>query len=99
MAWTSSNRRAELPPNWPAIVAHTRDRAGGQCQWVEQGQRCPLPGTDCDHAGDRNDHSNTQWLCEDHHKRKTQQEAQEARAAQRAKLQHPSARAQHPGLL
>lgn len=32
--WASSNRRAELPANWPAIRRAVIRRARGQCEWV-----------------------------------------------------------------
>lgn len=71
--WGSSARRTQLPPNWPKLRAQARKRANGQCQATDDGVRCPLAGTDCDHIGDPYDHSldNLQWLCRDHHQIKT----------------------------
>jgi 5-methylcytosine-specific restriction enzyme A len=95
--WTNSTRRHRLPPNWPQLRQATATRAGGQCQaTTETGQRCPHPGTDCDHIqhGDNHHPDNLQWLCTTHHRAKTAAEALAARN------QHPRRRppSPHPGL-
>lgn len=98
MPWTRgpiSRRRTQLPPNWPAITRAVRARAGGQCEMkLDNGQRCPDPGTDTDHIDNPNDHSmtNLRWLCPWHHDHRTAQQGANAQAAQRAKLTHPSHR-------
>jgi 5-methylcytosine-specific restriction protein A len=96
--WASSNRRAELPPDWPARKVKVRERSGGQCEVEEDEVRCPRPGRDVDHIGDPHDHSldNLQDICGPHHDAKTQQQAAAARAAIRAKAVRPKPK--HPGL-
>ncbi|WP_415940427.1 HNH endonuclease [Streptomyces sp. 039-1] len=86
MAWSSSDRRSELPPNWPAIRARVKRRDRGVCQGVlSEGALCGAPGTDVDHIRPGGDHSlgNLQLLCRWCHKRKTQRESHEARAVKR----------------
>lgn len=86
MAWSTSNRRAELPADWRERRERVRRRAGGRCEWVSpSGVRCKRDGTDADHAGDRMDHDDLQWLCPIHHKRKTAGEARSAKSAKRRK--------------
>ncbi|MFG3200376.1 HNH endonuclease [Streptomyces sp. NPDC048208] len=83
MAWSSSNRRAELPANWATIRARVVRRDRGLCQGVlSEGALCGHPGTDVDHIRPGNDHSmgNLQLLCTWCHKRKTQAESKAARA-------------------
>lgn len=96
--WASSNRRSQLPTNWPRLRAVVRARAGGRCEHQQHGVRCDATGTDCDHRDDPDNHhpNNLQWLCDDHHKTKTQAEAQAAAAAIRAAARRP--RLAHPGL-
>lgn len=74
MGWETSNRRAELPPDWLRLRVLVRDRAGGRCEAKAHEPECDGIGTDCDHIGDRNDHSlaNLQWLSRPCHKAKTQ---------------------------
>jgi len=95
MGWETSTRRARLPKDWHRRRAIAKRNAGGQCQWVEQGQRCPATGTDCDHiqrgAGD--DQANLQWLCRPHHNVKTKAEAQAAKLDPRRPV------GKHPGLV
>lgn len=95
MPWSSSNRASRLPSDWPKRRAQTKKRAGGQCEAIDNGTRCPAPGTDCDHIqrGDNHELRNLQWLCRPHHKRKTQAEALEARPS---RFRPPE---QHPGLI
>ncbi|QPB09603.1 HNH endonuclease [Streptomyces phage Sycamore] len=83
MAWASSNRRSELPPNWGAIRARVIRRDRGSCQGVlSEGALCGHPGTEVDHIRPGSDHTlgNLQLLCAWCHKRKTQAESQAARA-------------------
>lgn len=92
--WASSDRRARLPKDWHKRRAIARRSAGGQCQWVEDGRRCLMPGADCDHI-DRHgsdDQANLQWLCRPHHNIKTAAEAASSRLSPRR------AQAKHPGL-
>lgn len=94
MPWTTSNRRAELPANWPAIRQAVIARDRGICQ------QCGDPGTDVDHIHGKHDHrlENLQLLCgrgsrNDCHGRKTQAQANTARPRQKR------APERHPGLL
>lgn len=81
MSWETSDRESRLPPDWWRLRGHVKKRAGSQCEWEENGIRCPLLGNQCDHIipGDNHDPSNLQWLCEGHHKIKTQKESAAAR--------------------
>lgn len=100
MPWVTSNRRDELPDNWPALRQAVKRRADGRCEYrFPNGGRCREPGTDCDHVGDREDHSpgNLQWLCSRHHQMKTQSQSADARRIIAAKGRHPVER--QPGLL
>ena len=94
-AWAGSERRAELPPDWPQRRLVVRDRAGGRCEVVEDGQRCPRAGTDCDHINPGSDHSyaNLQWICTQHHAVKSAREGARARVP----LRRPPEL--HPGIL
>ena len=63
-----------------------------ECEAQRHEPGCDGIGTDCDHIGDRRDHSlaNLQWLSGPCHKAKTQREAQEARPKrQREPEPHP----------
>jgi 5-methylcytosine-specific restriction protein A len=94
MAWSTSDRRSRLPKDWHRRRAIAQREAGGQCQWVADGRRCPALGTDCDHI-DRfgsDEPSNLQWLCRHHHNVKTGAESVAARKPRR----RPTER--HPGL-
>lgn len=100
--WAGSDRRGRLPDDWPQRVATVKARADGQCEWKLKGRnggrfRCPNPGTDCDHINRGDDHSyvNLQWLCERHHKIKTSEEGNTAKAAIKAQGTRPPER--HPG--
>ena len=99
MAWSSSDRAERLPKDWQARKRIVRDRAGGRCEAVQRGRRCPYPGSECDHviAGDDHRLSNLAWLCHDHHQVKTTAEARAAFAAMWA-LARPPVEA-HPGLV
>lgn len=91
--WHHNNRR-QLPPDWAARRRAVRERAGDQCEAVENGTRCTRQGSECDHAVHRDDHriESLQWLCSDHHTEKTQAEARAASQAIRAKGKHPMSR-------
>lgn len=107
MAWDGSTRAETLPPDWPKRVAKERRAAAtpehpnGQCRrriksavtgrWM----RCPLAGDEVDHRSDRLNHDDVELLCSRHHTKKTQQEAQAAKAAKRATGRREPER--HPG--
>lgn len=79
--WAGSQRRDELPPDWPEIRKRVFRRDGYRCTAMTPYGRCPQIATDCDHVGDRHDHSdgNLTSLCGDHHRKKTAQQGVEAR--------------------
>jgi 5-methylcytosine-specific restriction protein A len=93
-AWEHSTRRRRLPPDWPKRREQTKKRAGGQCEHMQHGVRCVLPGNECDHivAGDNHSLENLQWLCAPHHREKTQREARAAQVSEKRP------RERHPGL-
>lgn len=95
MAWEGSNRRAELPPDWPAIRKRILDRDSYRCRWIQDGKRCTERATDVDHRGDKHNHDddNLRALCAPHHRRRTGQQA----AAARPSIRRPAER--HPGLI
>lgn len=105
--WKSSRRATSLPPDWSARRRACAERAGGRCEansqitdWGREfahGTRCERPGAEADHALGRDDHrvEALQWLCEPHHAKKTQKEAQQARAARK---RPPRREERHPGL-
>jgi hypothetical protein len=87
VAWEGSDRKDRLPDNWRVLVAQVKKRAEGRCEWrLKSGKRCPRPGTDCDHRKPGDDHrmANLQWLCPDHHGKKSSFEGRKARADKRA---------------
>ncbi len=79
--WQSSTRRSELPSNWPTLRRQVKARAHGKCEASAHAANCDGIGKDCDHVGDRHDHSlaNLQWLSGPCHAAKTQAEAQAAK--------------------
>lgn len=99
VGWANSDRRERLPDDWYARRAIVRERAGGRCEAVlNDGSRCPVQGSDCDHRerGDNHELDNLQWLCRWHHDRKTAREAYEAREAMRRRNMRDDRH--HPGL-
>jgi len=99
--WESSDRKAELPPDWDAIRKRVGDRDGWRCQWPRDDRRsgiCGQPARDCDHREDPHDHRDVAlWmLCRWHHNRKTQDESTEGKRKLAAKGRMPIER--HPGL-
>ena len=99
MAWSNeSERRALLPSNWGAIVKAVKERDGGRCRYrLPSGARCPRPGTDVDHVGDRENHDlkNLRLLCEHHHKKVTAGQAWQGKYARRRKFKRSEE--EHPG--
>ena len=83
MNWSTSDRRARLPRDWPKRVAATKQRAGGRCEGISltgedrwHDARCDGIGRECDHEKRGDDHSlsNLRWLSRPCHTRKTQLE-------------------------
>ncbi|MFG3405650.1 HNH endonuclease [Streptomyces sp. NPDC048142] len=86
MAWSTSNRRSELPRNWEAIRQRVIRRDRGLCRGVlSEGALCGHPGTEVDHVRPGDDHTlaNLQLLCSWCHRRKTQGESARARAQEK----------------
>lgn len=91
--WKGSNRKAELPVDWPARRKECFDRDGWRCTYLlPNGSRCPARATDCDHVGPKWDHrlENLTSLCSDHHDEKSAQQGVEARAARRNARKRPA---------
>jgi len=110
MPWETSRRRKD-PPGWSKIRTAVLTRANGMCEHTHleespQGSttlRCTYPAQDVDHIvnvanGGSNSLDNLQALCDWHHKRKTQTEAQAARKAKGIQTER-RATPRHPGLL
>jgi 5-methylcytosine-specific restriction protein A len=93
MPWDSSNRRAELPPNWSSeIVPRIRRRDSDRCQTCGSTNR-----PEVDHIGDPHDHRdhNLRVLCHWHHAKRT---AQQAAAARGPAVTERRPAERHPGL-
>jgi 5-methylcytosine-specific restriction protein A len=104
MAWSNSthgSRRTSLPATWGSIRAAVLERDGRQCTYYYDGSvRCIVTThLEVDHIGDRDDHSmvNLRTLCHEHHKERTQRQAQEARA--RLPRRERPKDTKHPGML
>ena len=105
MAWEGSDRRETLPPDWAEVRAAVFARDGYRCvEIMPDGRRCVNPAQECDHGGDRLDHSlgNLRSLCTPHHKAKSSAEGGRASAvARKKKYRHPRRRPKeehwHPG--
>lgn len=84
--WADSNRRAELPTNWDQLRKECKARAHGKCQWPG----CRRWGSECDHIGDKMDHSsaNLQWLCKGHHRFKTERDRRKTKPVRQPE-RHP----------
>lgn len=91
--WSTSNRRAELPPHWRRLVRLIlkRDPTCTAC-WAS-------PSAEVDHVGDRHDHrpENLQGLCTPCHRAKTQRQAAAGRAARGLRRTRPAEA--HPGVI
>jgi 5-methylcytosine-specific restriction protein A len=97
MAWEGSNRRGELPTNWPALREQRRKIADGICEWIKgNGVRCDAEGTDCDHWVNKHDHriESLRWLCPRHHGRKSSAEGLAAQRPRPTRFREPEP---HPG--
>jgi hypothetical protein len=95
MAW-SGKRRTELPPDWAKRREAVKRRAKGRCEAEQHEPQCDGVGRECDHIGDKLNHSlsNLQWLSTPCHLAKTKRQAAEASQARRAALKLP--REAHP---
>lgn len=101
MAWETSDRASRLPADWKVRVKKVKDRALGRCEWkLPSGDRCPRPGTDCDHRkpGDNHELWNLQWLCSHHHAKKTASEAWAGKRAKKGQSRTKRRVERHPGV-
>ena len=100
--WVGSNRKAELPRNWPQIVARILTRDFHRCQWirVDTDQRCLAHANQVDHIipGGPDTDDNLQALCAYHHGKKSGREGGLASGIARAK-KAASSKPLHPGLM
>ena len=89
--WASSNRRSQLPADWPKLRQQVKHRAGNRCEARAHVPDCDGLGAECDHVNGRDDHSlaNLQWLSTPCHKAKTQAD----------KPSHKRPAPQHPGVI
>lgn len=103
MAWEGSTRKETLPPDWPQRRQAVFARDGNRCVVIKKdGRRCWDKATDCDHIGNREDHSlaNLRSLCSWHHQRRSSTQGGTASAI--AKQNRPSLKRPpeaHPGLI
>lgn len=101
MAWNTSQRRDELPPDWQLIRIRILRRDGYRCQARDsRGIKCSHPANQVDHItphsrGGTDDDSNLQALCRWHHAQKSSAEGRAARTYQSQR--NPDHEA-HPGL-
>jgi len=94
MPWqTRSRRRAELPPNWPAIRTTVLHRDHHTCRI--RSPRCTRLATQVDHIGDRHDHTltNLRATCPACHAWRTSLQGHAAKATRRRPVEA------HPGRL
>jgi 5-methylcytosine-specific restriction protein A len=103
--WKGSQRREELPPDWPATVLRILTRDHHRCQWIrnDTGRRCLKPARDVDHRTPHSeggtDHDTNLWaLCGYHHDRKSGREGGIASGKSR-RATRTARRAAHPGLV
>lgn len=98
--WTGGRR--DLPSNWNKIREEVFKRDGYQCTQAlpKTGKRCPRGRSggyriECDHIGDKHDHSlaNLTTLCQHHHEQRTAAQGVAAReqkkAPKRPEERHP----------
>ncbi|MFE2912831.1 HNH endonuclease [Kitasatospora indigofera] len=103
MTWSTSRRRATLPPDWQATRRRILDRDHSQCVWerASTGRVCGRPATQVDHIvrpadGGSDEDTNLQALCRWHHQAKSSSEGGQASAAARPSRSRPVEA--HPGL-
>lgn len=104
MAWSTSDRKDRLPPNWLALRAEVFRLKGRACYVIRDGQRCTREATEVDHKNPSgpNDLDNLFPICTYCHRRKS---SGEGWAALRRKRRQARARAEkqfgwqeeHPG--
>lgn len=97
--WSSSNRRSQLPPDWPSLRLQRFALDNWTCVDCDYRDHTETGiGLECDHIGDPHDHRLEQLRtrCAPHHRARTLAQATAGRAA-RPKQNRPVPR--HPGLL
>lgn len=101
MAWSTSNRKAQLPDDWPQICKFILKRDRNRCQHIrfDTERKCLQYANQVDHRDQSRswDHSpsNLQSLCEYHHRVKSSSEGGTAASARR----QAAKKRRHPGLL
>lgn len=103
--WKGSDRRRELPKDWPAIHARVLKRDHYRCQHVREdtGRKCGRHANQVDHIvrpadGGTDDDRNLRSLCPWHHQQKSSSEGGIASAIARRE-RRDAAKPLHPGLL
>lgn len=100
MAWSTSDRKQELPADWAKIRLRIGARDRWSCQFIEAGSKCGDRANQCDHIEPGGPHEdwNLRMLCEYHHARKSSGEGGRARAAAIAamKLKHQRPEEKNP---
>ena len=100
--WKDSNRRSRLPANWAAIVQAVHRRSGRKCEVPREskgGALCGRPadgGVDHIIPNDDDSMTNLRDTCRWHHRAKSSQEGNEAKALKAGYGKLPAER--HPGL-
>lgn len=95
MAWSSSNRKQDLPPDWEERRSRVLRRDNWSCQIRSEG--CVSHATDVDHIRRGSDHSdsNLRAACSRCHDRKSSAEGHARRRELKALRSRPVER--HPG--
>lgn len=101
MAWEGSTRKETLPPDWGQRRLAVFARDDNRCTVIKaNGKRCWDKADECDHIGDRLDHSleNLRSICSWHHQRRSSSQGGKASAQrERAPIKRPQE--SHPGLI
>ena len=104
-------RTERMPVGWAKIRAPILERDNRRCTWIKGEpdggnfrdranlNRCPNRGSDVDHIGAHNDHSegNLRTLCVGHHRHRSSVQANAAKKAKGNPRLRPTPR--HPGLI
>lgn len=94
---SATNRKDDLPPDWPALRQAQLEADGYRCvEKLPSGARCPNRATDVDHYGKSWEHNKLRSLCSLHHDKKTSKQGNAGRWRPAPKRRPPE---QHPGLL
>jgi 5-methylcytosine-specific restriction protein A len=104
--WKDSDRRARLPTDWPARRTAVHKRSGWKCEVLVIKHAGGLPQRCGRYADGGVDHiinddddslSNLRDTCSTHHRSKSSQEGNAAKAARRALIKRPKPPERHPG--